>query len=66
MAVVKEVIACTGARCNFMDDLCSNLTPEELKQRHRRADDAAYSILLEVARKKIEEERRIHETDRQG
>lgn len=66
MAVVKEVIACTGARCIIRDDAYINCTPEEIKQRHRRADDAAYSILLEVAQKKIEEERRIHETDRQG
>lgn len=66
MAIVQEGIASTGARYRIHDDAYINCTPEEIKQRHRRADDAAYSILLEVARKKIEEERRIHETDRQG
>lgn len=65
MAIVKELIASTGARCIFRDDDYINCTPEELRRRHQRANNAAYSILLEVARKKMEEEQR-YETDRRG
>lgn len=63
MAVVKELIAPNGARCIFRDDDYINCTPEELRRRHQRANNAAYNILLDVARKKMEEQ---HETDRRG
>lgn len=57
MAIVKEGIAPNGARYIIRDDAYINCTPEEIRRRHQRANNAAYNILVDVARKRMEEEK---------
>lgn len=57
MAILREGVAPNGARFVISDAAYANCTPEEIERRRRRANDAAYNILVGVARRRLEQER---------
>lgn len=61
MAIVQEGVAPNGARFYISDAAYVNCTPEEIERRRRHSCDVAYRILVSVARKRIEQERRAQE-----